>query len=141
MAITALETWIDEYLDVLRANPPMCAPAGDAEESEEAATVLRAWWETVRRDAEVEEVSPGCEALRRAVEGYLYGSALSGCGTRRLDGRLSILKHFSAWCAGTGRLPFDFAAAVPWIGRRDPQLERFVRSQWGLSDRFYGIET
>ncbi|MCL6577183.1 hypothetical protein [Kyrpidia sp.] len=132
--------WVEEYL----AGGAFAEGYGRPERTDEdgarvrARETLGAWLA-----GHVEEVAgeePDRGKLRESVEEMLYRLALSGAGSAELDRHLGVLKAFSAWCVAAGKLPFDFAGDIPWIGETDPGLVAHIRGKWALNDRFYGIE-
>jgi hypothetical protein len=109
----------------------------------DADKILEKWDHLVSlylRENEKELTDLEAGELESLVEAFLYQLAVQEqYGTARLDQALAIIKSFSAWCAKTNRLPFDFARSIPFIGKEDRSLQKFIREKWGLHDMFYGI--
>lgn len=96
---------------------------------------------------------------RDALDRYLYHLALEGANSARLDQAVDALKGYFAYRAeqlgqakqaaeGPGGAqqsasaqgaPANPAAGLTHFSETEAERERYIRTQWALSDAFYGI--
>lgn len=75
---------------------------------------------------------------RPELDRYLYTLALEGANSARLDAAVGALKgYFGFRAALTGAS--DPAAGLSFFGSAEDDREKYIRTEWGLSDAFYGI--
>lgn len=127
------DSWLSEYKEGL-----MNSKDDDAREAAEDIQVISDWYEMVIEESRQQKV--GVLLLRGMVKAYLYTVATTNdCGTACLDAKLLAIKRFSHWCFVTERLSYDFALALEYYGKTTDAMHAYIRSEWGVHDRFYGV--
>jgi site-specific recombinase XerD len=75
---------------------------------------------------------------RPDLDRYLYTLALEGANTAALDQAVLALKGYFAYRAREAGAADPAAELVPF-SETPSDRERYIKTEWGLSDAFYGI--